>query len=1707
MCPAEKDSSPRSTGPAGGQFETKVGTHYALALLANTEPLGLPGAVVDRLEFQRGGQGHPLDDVIVRGATPQGDERCLEVQVKRSMAFTENDANFQTVVDGIVRARKIEPDRRFAVAIERTTGVIENGVQEVLELAQQTIDAGSFLKLLETPGRSNKDMRAFVVAFRALLAAKDETGDDVLYDILRSFSVLTFDYARPNSMAEYHDRLRARHLASEKSGADLYDSLFGLVLRADAIGGELNRDELVRKLNDLGVSVGAAPGLAVVRSHIEELSRHALQDIGITVKGCRLAREKPRRELEELLQAAETQGGVVEISGPSGVGKSGLLRTAIEAREAVSRILVLAPDRTPSGGWPAMRAVFGIEAAADELLSDLACDGGGYLCIDGLDRFRDSAQRKTVIDLLRAALHCPGVTVLFTTQPGWEDEGALWIGEEVFAHLSARGRMIVDGLDDDEAEALAKAAPQLVPLLRPDHPAKLLARNLLKLRLLVSTRLNKTEAISEAALARDWQVSGAGSGERMRGEIHSRKRVLNAVANGLIDNAGLVDVSGQDAQAVAELIADEVLVEIHPDRVRFRHDLFTDWAVACVLFDDPGVIDRLGLGAPPPFWMARGFELACRMLAERSEDEAWPKLLAHLETEGAAPGWAGLALLALVRSELADTLLDRYDAFLLEDDGRSAARLIRRFVALHTQSATPLFKEVLPEGAAAPEGMTIPKGPEWMRLILWCLQRFGQLGATALSAAVDLFQNWLVLAAFGEKTVTPILLDRYADILVAAIERRDRPLQRYGEPLPEIKYAVTGDALDTARLHLALWAMTAPGAAARYLNAVKDSKRPEAAMSQILEFPGRLPAAAPAEFAAVFLRVLEDDEEEDEFRRKPARRRSYAMSRVDGPFVLGRCGIGVFTEILQAAPATGVAFIRTLTESACAPEEGYPEFSVQFLGETHRIEALFSYGWSRGRAPSAMLTKALAAMEHWAHRRLDGGETLDAVIGDIIAEGPIVGALWLLIVDLVLSHSSLNGALLRDVLASPETLALDAGRANLDAVDRMGGGFLGSAWRSGPAADQAVEEDLAGRGSRSVALHDVIPQLVFNLSKEELCALRAQFEAAVSRLGPWTDDAVDWASPQFMASHALRLASRDNYELVTEKDAAGEEREGWIYKWPPGQNRWLEEESAKANTENLSFTRSLAVRVAMDDETKVVNVSAADAETILDETVAAAPGEEEASHDPNDPWLKRVSAAAFLARVGSQEDVVRRRQEIKSIFEQALQSQDRSRTLPRDDVMYDAHAMAIAGRLYLAAISGDEADAEDLLQAVAAFPASAAPAFLRHGGAVEKIDEKLLVSLSRIALLACMIPRRAHYDEDEAAYDKRRADLESLLASRIEAEWQWRKGGAEPDWPSPPPRRPRRRKLTMPIGGTGGTEKRAPRESEWPDYYYDERTGTAWLRILMRLGPSAGSTSKAVMRANRDWLLETNRSGEDGEDDGDVERVWTRGLMNYAAAHARHWSEEMCQELVIDVLKAFSDEAFIDAAAAFIVQSDLHHIEGDAEDRAYLLSLREAFWPRLKETWHWRSHLWSSRDGMEIHLKELVSAFYMRLSHGFGDGQSYTKGLSDPELTLFLRLLSEIAGEAPTCPTIAHLYLNVLECLDPSTAEGPLAVTAEQWAKEANNRFWNELGVGRRVLTIGQKAAVLSDTSAWNAVCEALMAAGVTVETEFLERLHGEANQ
>jgi hypothetical protein len=1683
----KKDTSPRAGGPAGPQFEVRVATHFALGLLAQTEVFGLPGAIIDRLEFQRRGQGHPLDDIIVKATTRLGEQRCLEVQAKRSMTFSEADNNFAAVVAAIVESRKADLSRRFAVAIERTSGPIEDGVQEALELSRHATNAQSFLTLLGTHGRGNRDMRRFVDALKSHLATHGCGSDEIVFEILKSLSVLVFDYARPNSIAEHHDRTRAKQLTTATNQDNLYDVLFGHILRSDAIGGETNREHLKTALHEHGIEIGPSRNLARARDRIEEVSRFALRDIKTTVSRQRLGRPQRRRQLEDLLAEAEPASRVVEITGPGGAGKSGLLKSAAEGRSSLSRVLVLAPDRTPPGGWPALRSQFAIDATAEQFFEDLSCDGGGLICIDGLDRFRDDGQLKTVVDVISAALGIPGVTVLFTARPGWQEHAAFAVGEELMASLETQRRLYVEGLDDAEAADLSASAPALAPLLKPDHPAKALARNPFILQRLLSTTLKTDQVFSEAELAWNWWTSGAHVVGGAAGDTQARRRVLLSAAQGLLDGQALVNVATQDATAVATLIADGVLVQIATDRVKFVHDLFADWAIACALSEYPQRINTLPLDALPPFWLSRGFELACRRLAEGNDEDPWSALIKDLERRNAKSGWIALALLALVRSEHARTLLARHADLLLEGKGERAASLIRRVIASHGQPAETVLKTALPPGVAIPKGLILPAGPQWPELIVWCLGQINRLPPAALVAAISLFEGWLTLAAFGEKSISPLLLERLADVLVAEIEEQDRPLPKPGEAPPKNKYAVGREALETARLQLALYAQTSPSAAARYLSAIAASEQPSRRMLQLLEFPGKLPSAAPAEFCAAFLNAVKRDEDDDASRGD---RRYRTPSMLQGLFVLGRCGIALFADLLAADRNSALDLIRSLLALDQGPINSDDGFVLTLAGQDRRISPVFSYGWSRGNAPSTIVAMALKALEFSAHNRIEASGRLDDVVGEILGDGPVSGALLLVIVDLVLSHSSMDGPLLAELVASTELLTLDATRAQHDVANGMVGGKLGLFPKSAHAADAAIEQSLVERNSRGIGLHDVITQIVLSQPDAATAELRTKLAAAVTRLGPWTDASIQWTSEQFMASHAQRLASKDNYEPDTETDADGSVRKGWSFRWPEDQARWSEEQASGLAAEHTAFTRSLALRMAMDNAQKPVTSSVADAEAVLLATADAVPRQNGDDHDPNDPWLARVAATAFLARYASDETLASQQTMWSTIFFRALQQANRELRNLRYDVMYDAHALAITGCLYLAARLQRAEDRHALLSAVHGDAVSAAAAFSRHTQAAKDIGDEPLRSAIRIGLQGCEFPRRKNYDEEQATFDARQSRLSVTLSTRLAAELHWiEHGGDEPVWPSPPLRRQRRHKLSLRL--PGGTPKplRVRPEPEWPDTYFDDRTAAVWLRMLEQ--STDHGAIPALLNANRDWLIDANKPGDEDDDDTDLERSWTRALFECAATRAKTWTDAERDVLVFNVLDKFSDEAFIDTAAAFLVKSDLTHIEGDTATTQYLVALRTRLWARLKATTPWKAHCWSPRGGLEIHLSELIFAFFCKVAGGFGHHVSYTKGLRDEQIIPFVPILTEIVEASAACPSVARMFLDVLELIDPQKGELFLFPAATSWLPHGDQHFWNELGIGQRACAIVEKAAIQPPTHRWIEIADAIAATGV----------------
>src|ERR1700687_113340 len=97
-------TSPAASGPAGSLFEGQVGAFFLLSLLVRAEPRGLPGTIIDRVEFQRASEGHPLDDVIVYAHDARGKPAVLEIQVKKGVSFAPGDLIFRCVGGQIAQA-------------------------------------------------------------------------------------------------------------------------------------------------------------------------------------------------------------------------------------------------------------------------------------------------------------------------------------------------------------------------------------------------------------------------------------------------------------------------------------------------------------------------------------------------------------------------------------------------------------------------------------------------------------------------------------------------------------------------------------------------------------------------------------------------------------------------------------------------------------------------------------------------------------------------------------------------------------------------------------------------------------------------------------------------------------------------------------------------------------------------------------------------------------------------------------------------------------------------------------------------------------------------------------------------------------------------------------------------------------------------------------------------------------------------------------------------------------------------------------------------------------------------------------------------------------------------------------------------------------------------------------------------------------------
>ena len=566
---SKKTAPPSATGPAGADFEARVGAAQMLAMLKGAPARGLPDVSIERVELQRAADGYPLDDVIIHGRDAGGEPSTLQIQVKREVSFAPKDTVFKDVVSQIAEAIKdpafFAGQNAMAVATAKATGHITGTYPDLLNRARAHTSARAFMRHLNTPKLYSDDMRTFVATLRGHLkghGAKDD--DETLWQVLRRLQIHFYDFlAEEGSSNEANSHARAAdilHADAKGNASNLWDAPINRTIQLGAEGGEATAQSLTEYFRSRFQFEGD-PRYHAVRARVADAASLALADVSTTVHGVSL----PRTKQIDAVRAAVASGmRFIEIRGEAGLGKSALLKGFVEEIAAESRVLVFAPGRVVARGWDVMKTQLGFGGNVNTFLRDLAADGGGWLFLDNLDFYRPDEQT-TVNDVLRAAAKVPGFIVVATARTRFGLDASSWLAPEAVTALGRASPVIVQPIDDEELELLREAEPRLYGLLAPDHPAGAVTRNLYLLSRLLKLPADAPLPITEIDMAMAWWANAAGEAGDATARV--RGRVLRELGGRAIHGEITFDVSTTDPTAIDALVETEALSDFGHDRV------------------------------------------------------------------------------------------------------------------------------------------------------------------------------------------------------------------------------------------------------------------------------------------------------------------------------------------------------------------------------------------------------------------------------------------------------------------------------------------------------------------------------------------------------------------------------------------------------------------------------------------------------------------------------------------------------------------------------------------------------------------------------------------------------------------------------------------------------------------------------------------------------------------------------------------------------------------------------------------------------------------------------------------------------------------------------------------------------------------------------------------------------------------------------------
>ncbi len=748
----KQQSNPFSTGGGGVNFETRVQSAFALALLTKScVPCLSQHMRAKELKFQNKYDGVNTDDFVLIATDKASNQSQLFAQIKHEITIIGSaNSMFAEVINSAWKDFKNTDFNIENDSIALITGPLPklevNNTLPILEWAKYSSNSAEFIKKSKTKGFTSEAKVKRLNIFREQLTRAndgDEIADDELWLFLKAFQLISFDLdAKYSVVANLLCSLIECY--SDESPSLVLSKLVTCAQEFNQNAGTLTQDNAPKELKLLFES-STKVSFENDFFKLQERGDHIFEGISNTINGFHVDRAEQLAKISELYGVND----FLFVTGARGIGKSGVVKDFISTKGKDVPIFYLRTEDLDKSHLNDVFTSIGMNSTLGQIEGYFSLLKEKILVIESLEKVLELNYQDAFVDLLQYIKRQTGWTIIATGRDyAYQQLTFNYLQPSAIQFDSVN----IEGLTKDQVIQVCDHIPELTGLISNDSLSELL-----KVPFFIEIAVR---AISNGAQFKSgdtevdfrntvWATVISREVDRKSGMPDKRRTTFINLAKQRAKKMLFgIRASEFDPEVVAKLEEDYL---IHRDQrsatISPMHDVLEDWALEEYIESEyvenshDLVNFLLTIGNEPA--ISRAFRLW--LYRKLKSDDATNEFVEEvLTTDGIESYWKDEAIAAIMQHGSPEGFLYSLKPQLLKDD---CALLIRFCFILRITCQRPnsLYNELLikDEKSGMIKSLFLqPYGNGWEALFNFIYEVKHDLSNSMHTQVVEVINEW-----------------------------------------------------------------------------------------------------------------------------------------------------------------------------------------------------------------------------------------------------------------------------------------------------------------------------------------------------------------------------------------------------------------------------------------------------------------------------------------------------------------------------------------------------------------------------------------------------------------------------------------------------------------------------------------------------------------------------------------------------------------------------------------------------------------------------------------------------------------------------------------------------------------------------------------------------------------------------------------------------